>query len=213
MMVYYNLMNMNAKKTLVLVDIQNDFLKGGVLAVPRADEIISGINSVLPDYDFVFATLDYHPAKHVSFVSQHTEKKVGDVITLADGSTQILWPDHCVQGTYGAELSSKLDKKYITATVKKGEDKEVDSYSAFFDMKRKDKTELDVLLRKYSIEQIDICGLATEFCVYYTVLDALFLGYHTSVLVDLCRAANIKADDGKRALRSLQEKGAILKRG
>ncbi len=206
-------MNMDAKKTLILVDIQNDFLKGGMLAVPRADEIISGINSVLPDYDFVFATLDCHPKNHVSFVSRYTEKNVGDVITLADGSSQILWPEHCVEGTYGAELSSKIDKKNITATIKKGRDKEVDSYSAFFDMQRNDRTKFDALLRSHSIEQVDICGLATEFCVYYTALDALSLGYHTSMLVDLCRAADIKPDDGKRALRSLQEKGAILKRG
>jgi len=168
-------------KALIIVDLQNDFLPKGALAVPDSDGIIDRINEIQKKYSIVVATQDWHPADHKSFASQHQDKKPFDVIDLNENQ-QTLWPDHCVQGSKGAELTSKLNTDKISAIFRKGTDKEIDSYSAFYDNNKKRSTGLHGYLQELNVDQVFICGLAADFCVYYTAKDALELGYSTTIL-------------------------------
>src|SRR5262245_60592621 len=156
---------------LLLVDIQNDFLPGGALAVRRGDEIIATANRIMPSYDLVVASQDWHPANHRSFASQQPGKRVGDVIQL-EGLSQVLWPDHCVQGTYGASFPQTLNRFQIDHVIHKGTDSNVDSYSAFFDNARRKKTGLADYLRSFGVDEVHVMGLATDYCVRATALDA-----------------------------------------
>jgi nicotinamidase/pyrazinamidase len=178
------------KRALIVVDIQNDFLPGGALAVPSGDEIIPAINELMKQFSLVVATQDWHPQDHKSFAINHYGKKPGDKIILA-GIEQVLWQAHCVQNTYGAELSKQLDKSRITHIVKKGTDVNIDSYSAFFDNARKKSTGLDDLLKSNNVNEVYVVGLATDYCVKYTVLDAISLGYKTHLITSGCKGINI----------------------
>lgn len=166
---------------LIIVDVQNDFLPGGALAVPHGDEIIPVINSVQADYDLVVATQDWHPASHKSFASNHPGLLPKQTIEL-NGIPQVLWPDHCVQNSFGAELSEQLDQRLISAIFRKGEDPEVDSYSGFFDNARTHATGLGAYLKEKAVSKVAVCGLAADFCVFFTARDALGLGFKTSIL-------------------------------
>lgn len=168
-------------KALILVDLQYDFLPGGALAVSQGDEIIPIIESIQPQYDVVVATQDWHPADHKSFASQHTGLATFDQIDL-NGLAQTLWPDHCVQGSPGAELSKDFDQSRIEAIFRKGMDREIDSYSGFFDNGRRKNTGLHGYLQDRNIQEIHIAGLAADFCVYFTAMDALDLGYRTAIV-------------------------------
>ncbi|MCS6856837.1 MAG: bifunctional nicotinamidase/pyrazinamidase [Sandaracinaceae bacterium] len=199
------------KRALLWVDIQRDFLPGGPLGVPHGDEVVPVANRLAREgnYEMVIATQDWHPPNHLSFASQHPGKKPFEVIEL-DGMLQTLWPDHCIQGSDGAELAPGLESALISARIYKGTDRHIDSYSAFFDNARKKQTGLEALLRERGITHLDVVGLATDYCVRATVLDALSLGFGVRVIVDGVRAVNLKEGDGERALFEMKEKGAEL---
>lgn len=178
------------KKALIVVDIQNDFCKNGSLEVPNANEIIPGINKLVKQYlkkdDIVIFTQDWHPENHKSFVSQWKGKKVFDEVYL-NGINQVLWPNHCVQYTKGSDFHPDL---YIDENIKiftKGENPEIDSYSGFYDNDHKSSTGLSEFLKQEGVEMVEICGLATDFCVRYTAEDAIKEGFETYLLKDLCR--------------------------
>jgi len=168
-------------KALIIVDLQYDFLPGGSLAVTKGDEIIPIINQIQKDYDLIVATQDWHPGNHQSFASEHPDHAVYDEIDL-HGLQQILWPEHCVQGTVGAELARDLDNRSIEIIFRKGMDPTVDSYSAFFDNGKRKDLGLAAYLKYKKVTQVHVCGLAADFCVYYTAMDALSEGFKTSII-------------------------------
>ncbi len=196
-------------KALLIVDVQNDFLPGGALQVPEGDEIIPVINNIQKYFRLIVATRDWHPANHGSFASNHDAKKPGDVIRL-HGQSQILWPDHCVQGSPGAEMSPLLNQALINNVVFKGSDPDIDSYSAFYDNGHLKETGLHAYLKRNGITTLYVTGLAADYCVYYTVKDALLLGYETYLVMDATRGVNLHADDTQKAFDDLKEKGARL---
>lgn len=196
-------------KALIIVDMQNDFMPGGPLGVPEANKIIPIINALIPKFPLVVASQDWHPKNHKSFAINHLGKKTGDVISL-NGIRQILWPAHCVQNTSGAELVEDLDKAPICHIIQKGTDQWIDSYSTFFDNARRKETGLEGYLRSKAVEEIYIVGVATDYCVLYSVLDALDLGFKVVVIQDCCRGINLHKDDEKKAFARMQEKGAKL---
>lgn len=174
-------------KALVIVDIQNDFLPGGALAVDRGDEVIPFINNIQKDYDVVVATQDWHPDNHRSFASQHVGRNVFDIVGL-NGLEQVLWPDHCVQGTKGAEFSDALNQNKIEAVFRKGMEVEIDSYSGFFDNGHLKSTGLHGFLKERNVTEVHFCGLAADFCVYFSAMDALDLGYVSCIISKATKA-------------------------
>src|ERR1700751_449142 len=197
-------------KALIIVDVQNDFLPGGALAVPEGDQVVPVINQLSHEFDLVFTTQDWHPANHCSFAASHPGKKVGDRL-LIDGQEQILWPVHCVQNTHGAELAAGLNPKVVSGGVhiSKGTDERVDSYSGFFENLKR-STGLETLLRQHGADDLTIVGLATDYCVKATVLDAGELGFKVTVCENACRAVNLSPDDGANALAAMQEAGVKI---
>lgn len=195
---------------LLLIDLQNDFLPGGALAVPGGDEVIPVANDLIDRYELVVATQDWHPAGHRSFASQHSGHEPGQIIDL-DGLDQILWPDHCVQGTTGAAFASGLAPRAVERVVRKGTDPDIDSYSGFFDNARRKATALDGLLRDEGVEGVDIMGLATDYCVLFTALDAADLGYQTRVITAGCRAVELEAGDREAALERMRAAGVEIR--
>ncbi len=196
-------------QTLLIVDVQNDFLPGGSLAVPEGDAVIPVINSLQDSFDLVVATQDWHPADHGSFASSHQGRKVYEVTEL-NGLEQILWPDHCVQATSGAEFAAALRQERIEAIFRKGMDSGIDSYSGFFDNGHRKSTGLADYLRGKNVEEVYVSGLAGDVCVYYTVLDALDEGFTTHLVTDATRAVNVEKDDFDKALEHMQNEGAHL---
>jgi nicotinamidase/pyrazinamidase len=196
-------------KALVIVDMQNDFMPDGALGVPKADEIVPIINKLIPKFPLVVATLDWHPEDHVSFVSTHAGKKAGDHVRVGK-MDQILWPVHCVQSTHGAELVASLDKSNLASLFYKGTDKEIDSYSAFHDNARRKSTGLGGYLRSRDIHEIYLVGLTTEYCVLYSAMDAIDLGYSVYVIADACRPINLVASDEERSLQAMAAKGVKI---
>ncbi|HQF41867.1 MAG TPA: bifunctional nicotinamidase/pyrazinamidase [Ignavibacteriaceae bacterium] len=176
-------------KALIIIDIQNDFLPGGALAVNKGDEVIPIINKLQQTdfFDLVVATQDWHPQNHGSFASNHPGKNQFDKTTLG-GLEQILWPDHCVQETNGAEFSDKLDTKKIEAIFRKGMDPNIDSYSGFFDNGKKKDTGLAAYLKGRNVDEIYLAGLAGDFCVYYSALDSADFGFKTYFIEDAARS-------------------------
>lgn len=168
-------------KALIIIDIQNDFLPGGALEVANGDQIIDTVNMLQSRYDLVVATQDWHPSNHKSFASQHPDHNIFDLIDL-NGLEQVLWPNHCVQGTRGAELADTLRQERIEAIFRKGIDPTIDSYSGFYDNGRRKNTGLHGYLQNRDVTEVHICGLAADFCVYFTAMDALSLGYRTVIL-------------------------------
>lgn len=197
------------KQVFILVDLQNDFMPGGSLGVPGAGEAISLINRLIPHYPLILATQDWHPLDHTSFAANHKGKKVGEMIEV-NGILQILWPVHCVRYTHGAELVSSLNKDEIDSIFFKGTDKWIDSYSAFFDNARKRSTGLAEYLQSRKIEEITIAGVATDYCVLYSTIDALDLGFSVTVIQDACRGIDLHPDDVERSWKTMEEKGAKL---
>lgn len=197
------------KKALIIVDLQNDFLPGGSLAVHGGDKIPLIVNELVKaPFDLIIATKDWHPPTHGSFADNYG-KLVGEYVDLA-GTHQILWPRHCVQGTQGAEFAPGWDTTQIDKIVYKGIDPQIDSYSTFFDNKHLRSTGLEHYLKGHEIKDIYIAGLATDYCVKYTVLDAIQLGFQPYVIVDACRGVNIQPQDSHEALEIMQKAGAIL---
>lgn len=193
-------------KAFIVVDVQNDFLPGGNLAVPEGDEVVPFINDVMPEFNLVVATQDWHPADHGSFASQHAGKKPGEIIEL-NGLDQILWPDHCVQHSFGASFASGLNIEQIEHVVRKGSDPGVDSYSGFFDNGHKVDTGLNDLLKKKDVDTIYIAGLAGDVCVKFTALDGVSLGYKTYLYKQGTRAVNLNEGDFDKALEEMKNAG------
>ena len=194
---------------LILVDIQNDFIPGGALAVPDGDQVIPIANRLIPKFDLVVATQDWHPSNHQSFASQHQQKQIGDVVDL-HGLTQILWPDHCTQGTSGADFCADLDTSQITRVFQKGTDETIDSYSGFFDNGKRKTTGLDEFLDKHEIQRVFVMGLATDYCVKFTALDAVECGFETWLIEDGCRGVNLNPGDVETAIQEMQLAGIHL---
>lgn len=193
------------KKALIIADVQNDFLPGGALAVPGGDAIIPLINSIAGGFGKVIAVQDWHPAGHVSFASAHGAKPY-DVIK-AGGAEQVLWPDHCLQGSRGAELAAGLDLKPVSLILRKGSDPLVDSYSALMDNDKKTATGLEYYLKGLGIFDIYICGLAADYCVLNTALDAVAAGFTTHVISSATRGVNVPAGSVDEAFRLMKAKG------
>ncbi|RSK45322.1 bifunctional nicotinamidase/pyrazinamidase [Hymenobacter rigui] len=192
-------------KALLLIDIQLDFLPGGSLAVPGGHEILPLVNQLQPRYELVVATQDWHPANHQSFASQHPGHPVFSQIDL-HGLPQTLWPDHCVQGTPGAEFSPQLDQHRIEAIFRKGTSPEIDSYSGFFDNGHRKSTGLADYLRGRGVQEVHVCGLAADYCVYFSALDALQEGFAVVFLEAATRA--ISPEGYQQARRQLEQRGA-----
>ena len=193
-------------EALILVDLQNDFCPGGALSVKEGDAIIPLINALQEHFALIVATQDFHPLNHKSFASHHPGKKPGDVIEL-DGLSQILWPDHCVAGTRGAELVRQLKKNKINHVVEKGTDPNIDSYSAFFDNGHKKETGLKEYLQSKKVNHVFIVGLATDYCVKYTAMDAIGVGFSVTVVIDACRGVDLHPGDVEDAIREMKRLG------
>jgi len=197
------------KPALLVIDVQNDFCPGGALAVPNGDKIIPLVNRLIKGfYDMnlpIVATQDWHPVGHGSFASTHK----ADVFTFGElsGVQQILWPDHCVQNTKGAEFHADLLD--VPTVVCKGMDPTVDSYSGFFDNCGKNVSGLNDILKKEGVNEVYIVGLATDFCVMFTALDAVKLGYKTTVILEACRAVNLNGSE-EAAINTMTEAGVEL---
>lgn len=191
---------------LILVDVQHDFLPGGALAVTQGDEILPIIASLQPLFGHIVATQDWHPAKHGSFAANHAGTQPGQQIVL-QGLPQVLWPVHCVEGTSGADFPATLDRSRWKAVFQKGKNPKVDSYSGFFDNARKGDTGLRTYLLLQGIRRVCIAGLALDYCVKFTALDAVSLGFETCVITDATRAVNLNPEDGRRALDELKAAG------
>lgn len=196
-------------RALILVDLQNDFCPGGALPVPDGHTVVPIVNRLMARFDLVIATQDWHPRDHGSFAVNHPDKQIGDVVEL-DGIEQILWPVHCVQDTPGAELHPQLDRSRIDDFVKKGTERTVDSYSGFFDNGRRHATGLAERLRARGVSDVYLCGLATEYCVKFTALDAADLGFTTWLVRDACRGIDRHAGDIQRAIAAMQAKNVRL---
>ena len=195
-------------KALIIVDVQNDFCSGGALAVQNGDATIPVINAILPAFDVVVATQDFHPQNHGSFaVNQNAP--IGEVITL-NGLPQILWPVHCVQNTSGAAFHPHLDISGLDGVFQKGTDPNVDSYSGFFDNGRLHATGLAEFLKARGIGQVFLCGLATDYCVKWTALDAISLGFDTYVISDATRGVNLSPLDSENALLEVVAAGGKI---
>ena len=194
---------------LIIVDLQNDFLPGGALPVPRGDEVIPLANKLQRRFELVLATQDWHPPDHGSFAANHPGKKPGHRIML-DGIEQILWPVHCVQNTHGAEFASSFDTSRIAQVFHKGVDPRIDSYSTFFDNAHRRETGLADYLKEHSITDIYLLGLALDYCVKYSALDARQLGLNTNIIVDGCRGIGLEPGDVDRALDEMKRAGVVL---
>jgi nicotinamidase/pyrazinamidase len=196
-------------RALILVDLQHDFCPGGALAVARGDETVTVANRLLPYFSTVVATQDWHPADHQSFATQHPGRKPGELIEL-DGLPQVLWPPHCVQGTTGAAFHVDLQRDKITEVFPKGTDRTVDSYSGFFDNGHRKSTGLADWLRARWVTRVYVMGLATDYCVKATALDARDLGFETWVIEDGCRPVELHPGDGDRALAAMRGAGVTI---
>lgn len=192
---------------LILVDIQNDFLPGGALAVPRGDEIIAAANRLQERFGLVVATQDWHPAGHASFASSHPGKNVYDAVMI-DGVEQILWPDHCVQGSRGAELARAFNTNRVEAIFRKGTDPGIDSYSAFYDNARRKSTGLEGYLKWRKVDRVFLAGLAADFCVSYSIMDALAMGFGAVLVKDATRA--ISEEGFRAAEKAILAKGGTI---
>ncbi len=197
------------ESVLVIVDIQNDFLPGGALAVPDGDAILPVVNSIQDRFATVVATQDWHPANHGSFAVNHPGKKVYDEIELG-GLRQTLWPVHCVQNTRGAHLAPGFRRERIARIFQKGVDPEIDSYSCFFDNAHRRSTGLSEWLNERRISEVYLSGLATDYCVKFSALDAIALGLRTWVIEDGCRGVNVRPGDVERAIAELKGAGAKM---
>lgn len=195
-------------KALIVIDQQNDFCPGGALAVPEGDQIVQGINALMADFDAVILTQDWHPAGHSSFASSHNGKSPYDVVDMPYGA-QVLWPDHCIQGSMGAKFHMELQQDRADLIIRKGYNPAIDSYSAFFENDHETATGLEGYLRSRGISQLTLVGLALDFCVNFSAVDAANLGFEVTVRRDLCRAIDLNGSLAA-ALDGMQAAGVTL---
>ncbi|KQX41042.1 MULTISPECIES: bifunctional nicotinamidase/pyrazinamidase [unclassified Ensifer] len=179
-----------ADKALIVVDVQNDFCPGGALGVAGGDEIVPMINGLIGRFEHVVLTQDWHPSGHSSFASSHPGKNPFEMIAMPYGA-QTLWPDHCVQGSAGADFHPALEWTRAELLIRKGFRAQIDSYSAFFENDRRTPTGLSGYLRDRGIKKVTLCGLATDFCVAFSALDAVAQGFSTTVVLDACRGIDL----------------------
>ncbi|HYO24614.1 MAG TPA: bifunctional nicotinamidase/pyrazinamidase [Lacipirellulaceae bacterium] len=196
---------------LILVDLQNDFVRGGPLPVPEGDVIVPLVNRLQPRFDVVVATQDWHPPGHGSFAASHPGANVYDVVDL-NGLPQVLWPVHCVQHTPGAAFVPGLDTRRIDRVFPKGTDPGIDSYSGFFDNGHRRATGLGEHLKALGVRDVYVCGLATDYCVKFTALDARLLGFDTFLLEDASRGVNVQPGDVTQAIESMRTAGVSVVR-
>ena len=194
---------------LLLIDIQNDFCAGGTLAVPDGDAVVPVANALCARYELVVATRDWHPASHLSFARNHPGRNPYELSEL-DGLPQVLWPAHCVQGTPGADFHPELDVSRVAQVFFKGTDERIDSYSGFFDNGHRKATGLGDYLRQAGVTRVVVLGLATDYCVKWTALDARQLGLDVQVVVDGCRGVGLNPADVPEALLELRAAGVRL---
>ena len=196
------------KRALLVVDIQNDFCPGGALAVNEGDQIIPIVNELMNGFEIIILTQDWHPGEHLSFASNHEHRSPYDVIDMPYGK-QILWPDHCVIGTNGADFHPRLNTLKATSIIRKGFHPEIDSYSAFKENDQQTRTGLDGLLNSLGVNEVCIVGLATDFCVKWTALDAKEAGFDVSVIVDACRGIDLN-NSVSIAISEMEDSGVSI---
>lgn len=196
-------------RALVVVDVQNDFMPDGALPAAGGYDVVPIINGLMEQFDLVVATQDWHPPDHGSFASNHEGHEPGDIVDL-DGLDQILWPDHCVQNTPGVEFVDSLETDHFDEVFRKGVDRNIDSYSGFYDNDHRRATGLADYLREHDIETIAVAGIATDYCVKFTTLDGADLGFDTWVVVDGCRGVGNELADIDAAYAEMREAGARL---
>ena len=198
------------KRALIVVDVQNDFCEGGALAVPGSNDIIPYINSIMEKgtYDKIIFTQDWHPNNHRSFASNNN-RNVGETITL-NGAPQFMWPDHCVQGTFGAEFHKDLDVSKADTIIQKGKNPQIDSYSGFQDNNHFMKTGLEEYLKENDIQVVEIVGLALDYCVKFTAMDSISLGYPTIVHFNGTKAVNVKPDSARDTIYQMLENSITI---
>lgn len=200
---------MPKNKALIMIDLQNDFCPGGSLAVSGGDEVIPLANQLQVHFEVILATQDWHPEDHSSFAISHPGYRVGEVIKINE-IEQILWPSHCIQESQGAAFHPDLSLQKVQKTFHKGIDKKIDSYSAFFDNAHLRSTGLEEYLQETGIDTVYLMGLATDYCVKYSALDAVHSGFKVFVVEDACRGVELKAGDSARALQEMQAAGVKL---
>ena len=197
------------KDALIVVDVQNDFCPGGRLAVQKGDEVVPLVNALAKRFGNVVLTQDWHPPGHQSFATSHPGSKPFDSIELRYGE-QVLWPDHCVQGSRGARFHPVLNRSDVAKVFRKGTDPDIDSYSTFFDNAHRKSTGLGDYLRGETVTDVYLLGLATDYCVKYSALDAVSLGFKTHVIIDGCRGVELNAGDTKAAVDEMREAGVEI---
>ena len=200
---------MSEQDAVLVIDVQKDFCSGGALPVEKGDLIVPVINAIVGTHDMVIATQDWHPPDHKSFASMHPGKKPYDVIELR-GEKQVLWPEHCVHGTRGAEFHEDLDTKRLRAIFRKGADPEVDSYSGFRDNSRESITGLDGYLKGLGVKRIHLTGLATDYCVYHTAMDGLENGYEVVIILDATSGIDVPPGSMEEKLSEFRAKGGRI---
>jgi len=193
---------------LLVIDLQNDFCPGGSLAVPEGDKIVPVINKIMDKFYKVVATQDWHPKNHVSFASTHN-KQLYETIEI-NNILQTLWPEHCVQGSHGAELHKDLDIRKIDLILRKGTDPQIDSYSAFLENDKQTKTGLDGYLRSLDIKKVYVCGLALDYCVYYTACDAVKFGFETYVIIDATKGVDVPKGNIEKTVQHMKSLGVKI---
>lgn len=196
-------------RALIVVDVQNDFCPDGALAVTDGDAVVPVINALLPRFPLVVATQDWHPSGHASFASSHPGRQPLEVIQL-DGIPQVLWPDHCVQGSWGADLHAGLEQRFFRAIIRKGTDPRVDSYSAFRDNHDEHPTGLAALLRELGVGHVVIVGLTTDYCAAASARDAIEVGFTAEIWLPATRPVGAPPGHTERTLAGLRDRGVIL---
>lgn len=195
-------------RALIIADVQNDFLPGGALGIKDGDQVIPLVNALSPKFDKVIATQDWHPENHMSFARTHG-KKEHEVMEI-DGIDQMLWPVHCVPGTFGAAFHKDLDLKPVHLILRKGTDPCIDSYSVFLENDKRTETGLRFYLKGLGINEIYLCGLATDYCVYYSALDSRQFGFDTTVILDATRGVNVPEGSITAAVKDMAERGVRI---
>ncbi|RMF78573.1 MAG: bifunctional nicotinamidase/pyrazinamidase [Planctomycetota bacterium] len=201
---------LDRQHALVVVDVQRDFLPGGALAVPHGDEVVPVINRLMPRFELVVATQDWHPPDHVSFAANHPGREPFESIEL-DGAPQTLWPTHCVQESTGADFAPGLKVEHFARVFRKGVDPRCDSYSGFFDNRHAHDTGLAGYLREHGVKTVHVCGLATDYCVRFTALDALDEGFDVVLIADACRGVDLNPGDIDNTLAELKRRGVAIR--
>lgn len=197
---------MKENRTLIIIDVQNDFCPGGALAIPGGDEIVSVINKLSCKFKKIVATQDWHPPNHVSFAANHPGKKEFDVVNY-EGIKQVLWPKHCVAGSEGAEFYPELNTKNFNLILRKGNNPKIDSYSAFRENDKKTLTGLGGYLKNLNVKKTYFCGLALDYCVFYSAVDSRELGFETYVVIDSAKGIDSPEGNIDKSLNVMREKG------